>query len=76
MARIMTHSASVQPLARLSFGSGGTVFAGEIETFLEDPTLITSIEEDEVSTTIEEDGELVTTVEQEELEVEVEEDTV
>lgn len=75
MARIMTHSAFVQPLVHLTSG-GSTVFAGEIETFLSEPTLIVDLEEDELVVTIEDDGELVTTLEQEELEVEVEEDTV
>lgn len=75
MPLISAHSAMVLPLVRID-ATTSVIFSGEIETFLDDPTLTTDLDQEEVIATVEESGEVVTSLEQDELVVEVEEDTV
>ena len=75
MPLIAVHSAMVLPLIRLDVTTS-VIFSGEIETFIDDPTLTTNIDQEEIIATVEEVGEIETTLEQDELVVEVEEDTV
>ena len=75
MPLIAAHSAMVLPLIRID-ATTSVIFSGEIETSLDDPTLTTNIEQEEIITTVEEDDVVETSIEQDDLVTEVEEDTV
>lgn len=75
MPLIATHSAMALPIIRID-ATTSIIFSGEIETSLDDPTLTTNIEQEEILTTVEDSDVVDTSLEQEELVVEVEEDTV
>ena len=75
MTLIAVHSAMVLPILRID-ATTSIIFSGEIETSLDDPTLTTNIEQEEILSTVEDCDVIDATLEQEELVVEVEEDTV
>lgn len=75
MPLIIAHSAMVLPIIRIN-ATTSIIFSGEIETFLDDPTLTTNIDQEEIIATVEECDVIETSLDQDELVVEVEEDTV
>lgn len=58
MTLIAVHSAMVQPILRLDLTTS-IIFSGEIDVLVEDPTLETVVEQDDVTSTLDDAEELV-----------------